>query len=159
MDNAKKMTSFIANTLSKYDPKNTIRYQQNAKKFIKKISLLQQNKIVKKQNSSFLSMHDAYQYFEKSHNIKMSGFLYINPKSQPTISHLRELRKKIIIEDIKCIFKEPIFSSKIIKTISKNKNIKIISIDPIGASIGKSKDLYILLMKQIIEKYNICINQ
>ena len=156
-ENAKTMSMEIAKELSKIDPKNKLIYESNAKKVSFKINKMM--KEIKKEinkDASFVVFHDAYQYFEKRFNIDAVGALTVNPEVLPGAKQLTEIRKEIKHEKVKCLFSEPQFNPSIAKAIAKDTGVKIAVLDPLGAKLNASKDLYFQLIKNIALSFKNC---
>ena len=155
--NAKIMSMEIAKELSKIDPKNKLIYESNAKKVSFKINKMM--KEIKKEinkDAAFVVFHDAYQYFEKRFNIDVVGALTVNPEVLPGAKQLTEIRKEIKHEKVKCLFSEPQFNLSIAKAIAKDTGVKIAVLDPLGAKLDPSKDLYFQLIKNIALSFKNC---
>ncbi|AEA81843.1 putative zinc-binding protein [Candidatus Pelagibacter sp. IMCC9063] len=156
-ENAKTMSMEIAKELSKIDPKNKLIYESNAKKVSFKINKIM--KEIKKEinkDAAFVVFHDAYQYFEKRFNIDAVGALTVNPEVLPGAKQLTEIRKEIKHEKVKCLFSEPQFNPSIAKAIAKDTGVKIAVLDPLGAKLNASKDLYFQLIKNIALSFKNC---
>jgi len=156
-ENAKTMSMEIAKELSKIDPKNKLIYESNAKKVSFKINKMM--KEIKKEinkDAAFVVFHDAYQYFEKRFNIDAVGALTVNPEVLPGAKQLTEIRKEIKHEKVKCLFSEPQFNPSIAKAIAKDTGVKIAVLDPLGAKLDPSKDLYFQLIKNIALSFKNC---
>ena len=156
-ENAKTMSMEIAKELSKIDPKNKLIYESNAKKVSFKINKMM--KEIKKEinkDAAFVVFHDAYQYFEKRFNIDAVGALTVNPEVLPGAKQLTEIRKEIKHEKVKCLFSEPQFNPSIAKAIAKDTGVKIAVLDPLGAKLNTSKDLYFQLIKNIALSFKNC---
>ena len=156
-ENAKTMSMEIAKELSKIDPKNKLIYESNAKKVSFKINKMM--KEIKKEinkDAAFVVFHDAYQYFEKRFNIDAVGALTVNPEVLPGAKQLTEIRKEIKHEKVKCLFSEPQFNPSIAKAIAKDTGVKIAVLDPLGAKLNASKELYFQLIKNIALSFKNC---
>ena len=156
-ENAKTMSMEIAKELSKIDPKNKLIYESNAKKVSFKINKMM--KEIKKEinkDAAFVVFHDAYQYFEKRFNIDAVGALTVNPEVLPGAKQLTEIRKEIKHEKVKCLFSEPQFNPSIAKAIAKDTGVNIAVLDPLGAKLNTSKDLYFQLIKNIALSFKNC---
>jgi zinc transport system substrate-binding protein len=80
--------TYIANELEKVYLSNKILYQQNSKKLLNKLRILNA-KLTKTlnllKNKSFLILHDSYQYFEDEFGLKSTGSLTLAPNTAPSI--------------------------------------------------------------------------
>jgi len=155
--NAKVIVKEVANQLANLDSKNLDYYKKNAQKTVKKLDNLI-NKIDKSINkkASFITFHDAYQYFEKRFGVEALGALTINTDIQPGAKQIAEIKDLVDDKDIKCIFSEPQFNSKLINMIAKNTSAETGILDPLGSSYKPGQDLYFNLINDLYQNINKC---
>ena len=156
-NNAIEMVHEIAHELSNLDPLNKDKYIDNADKTILEIDNLIKNinKSINK-DASFVVFHDAYQYFEKIFGVTSAGALTLNTDALPGAKQISDIQDVIKEKGVKCIFSEPQFNPKIIKTIAKDTDIKIGVFDPLGANINSDKSLYFSLINNLSENLKDC---
>ena len=156
-NNAKVIVKEVANQLATLDSKNSDFYKKNAKKTLNKLDNLI-NKIDKSINkkASFVTFHDAYQYFEKRFGIEALGALTINTDIQPGAKQIEEIQHLVEDKNIKCIFSEPQFNPKLINMIAKSSGAKTGILDPLGSSYKPGNDLYFNLINDLYENLNKC---
>ncbi len=155
--NAKVIVKEVANQLANLDSKNLDYYKKNAQKTVKKLDNLI-NKIDKSINkkASFITFHDAYQYFEKRFGVEALGALTINTDIQPGAKQIAEIKDLVDDKNIKCIFSEPQFNSKLINMIAKNTSAETGILDPLGSSYKPGQDLYFNLINDLYQNINKC---
>ena len=155
--NAKIMVKKIAHVLSEADPANAKKYEQNANKTRLKI-----DKMIKdidsniNKRASFITFHDAYQYFEKRFGIASMGTLTVNPDVQPGAKQVSEIQKLIKEKNIKCIFSEPQFNPKIINMLTQKTNTKTGVFDPLGSKFKTGKSLYFDVINDLAKNLKGC---
>ena len=156
-NNAKVIVKEVANELASLDSKNSNFYKMNAKKTVEKLDILI-NQIEKSINkkASFVTFHDAYQYFEKRFGVEALGALTINTDIQPGAKQIAEIKDLVEDKNIKCIFSEPQFNPKLINMIAKSTGAKTGILDPLGSSYKPGKDLYFNLINDLYENLNKC---
>ena len=156
-NNAKVIVKEVANELASLDSKNSDFYKMNAKKTIEKLDILikQIDKSINKK-ASFVTFHDAYQYFEKRFGLSVVGALTVNPDVMPGAEQLSEIREVIGEKKVKCIFSEPQFNPAIIKSIASDTGVKTGVLDPLGANINKSKNMYFNLIEDMSNALKDC---
>ena len=156
-NNAKVIVKEVANQLATLDSKNSDFYKKNAKKTLNKLDNLI-NKIDKSINkkASFVTFHDAYQYFEKRFGIEALGALTVNTDIQPGAKQIEEIQHLVEDKNIKCIFSEPQFNPKLINMIAKSSGAKTGILDPLGSSYKPGNDLYFNLINDLYENLNKC---
>ena len=155
--NAKVIVKKITNQLVKIDADNSSAYKANSKKLLKDLDNL--TSTIKKdlnKNASFVVFHDAYQYFEKRFGLSVIGALTVNPDVMPGAEQLSEIREVIEEKKVKCIFSEPQFNPAIIKSIASDTGVKTGVLDPLGANINKSKNMYFNLIEDMSEALKDC---
>ena len=156
-NNAKVIVKEVANELATIDPKNSNFYKMNAKKTVEKLDILinQIDKSINKK-ASFVTFHDAYQYFEKRFGVEALGALTINTDIQPGAKQIEEIQHLVEDKNIKCIFSEPQFNPKLINMIAKSSGAKTGILDPLGSSYKPGNDLYFNLINDLYENLNKC---
>ena len=156
-NNAKVIVKEVANELATIDPKNSNFYKMNAKKTIEKLDILinQIDKSINKK-ASFVTFHDAYQYFEKRFGIEALGALTINTDIQPGAKQIEEIQHLVEDKNIKCIFSEPQYNPKLINMIAKSSGAKTGILDPLGSSYKPGQDLYFNLINDLYQNINKC---
>ena len=155
--NAKVIVKKITNQLSKIDKDNSSVYKANSKKLLKDLDgLIKEVKNEINKDASFVVFHDAYQYFEKRFGINVIGALTVNPDVMPGAEQLSEIREVIEEKKVKCIFSEPQFNPAIIKSIASDTGVKTGVLDPLGANINKSKNMYFNLIEDMSNALKDC---
>ena len=156
-NNAKVIVKEVANQLATLDAQNSDFYKKNAEKSLNKLDNLI-NKIDKSINkkASFVTFHDAYQYFEKRFGIEALGALTINTDIQPGAKQIEEIQHLVKDKNIKCIFSEPQFNPKLINMIAKSSGAKTGILDPLGSSYKPGQDLYFNLINDLYQNINKC---
>ena len=147
----------MAHELADLDPKNSKIYKNNAKKTLSKLDELikEIDKSINKK-ASFVTFHDAYQYFEKRFGIESLGALTINTDIQPGAKQIAEIQELVEHRKIKCIFSEPQFNPKLINMIAKSSGAKSGILDPLGSSYKPGETLYFNLIKDLYKNLNKC---
>ena len=155
--NAKVILNEMVEHLIENDPKNASKYKSNLKKALKDIDKL--NKDVKKElskSTASIVFHDAYQYFEKRYGVNILGAFTVNTDVMPGAEQLAEIREIIEHDKVTCVFSEPQFNPDIIKAVAKDMNIKTGVVDPLGATLDPSKDLYFKLIRNMSASFKGC---
>jgi zinc transport system substrate-binding protein len=155
--NAKVIANNIAKELSILDPENTSKYQENRDKFVDRVNETEQ-KISQQLDHylSYVTFHDAYQYFENRFDVASSGALTLNPDVLPGARQLSDVRELISDNDIHCIFSEPQFNPKVVEVIADDTDIKMGILDPLGATIPLGKDHYFGVLTDIADSLKGC---
>ena len=159
--NAKKIVSYIAKELSELYPENSATYEENAKATIKKLDELDHElheSLHDVEDEPFIVFHDAYQYFEKAYHLNGVGSITLDPEQAPSPNHLSEVREKIQQTKAKCVFREPQFSDRLVKTVTEGTNAKNGTLDPLGANLEPGATQYFLLMRNLATSLKNCLN-
>ena len=154
---AKVIVKNIAEELSNIDVANKATYEANASKAISELDeLIAETKLKINKNATYVVFHDAYQYFEGRFGIEVLGALSVNPEILSGAKQLAEIREVIEHENVNCIFSEPQFNPSIAKTIAADTGVKAAVLDPLGAELDPSKDLYFDLIADMASSFSGC---
>ena len=159
-NNAIEIIKSITKELSAIYPENINTYKKNAKNIIKEIKttdLLIKSMLEPIRNKPYIVFHDAYQYFEKAYSLKSVGSILVDPELPASAQRIIKIRSKIKSLNAHCVFKEPQYRAKIVKTVIDGTTTKIGILDPLGADIKSGPDMYINLLKNIAENLNACL--
>ena len=160
-ENAKIIVHYVAHILSEYDPKNAALYEGNEQRLNAKLVALigeVQNTLAPIKGKEFIVFHDAYQYFENRFDIVASGSITINPDLPPSVGRIQEIRNKIKELGAICVFSEPQFEPKIIRTVMEGTSAKTGVLDPLGASMTDGSELYFELIRGMAHSLKDCLS-
>lgn len=143
----------IAKELSTLDPENSAKYQANANEYIQKLEALKaemHESLSTISNKDIVTFHEAFPYFAKEFDLNIVGVILVEPDSEPSAKEIEETIKIIKENNIKALFTEPQYPSKVAYTIAEETGAKIYTLDPIvtGESNKNSYDDYINKMKE-----------
>jgi zinc transport system substrate-binding protein len=158
--NAKIMVAAIAKTLASEDAPNAELYQSNAAKLLIELDKLNadlKEKTKGLKTKSFITFHDAYQYFEQRYNLTSTGAISIHPENPPGAEGIAALRERIESGKVTCVFAEPQFDSKLIAVVTEGSNVKKAIVDPLGANIEPGPELYRTLMSGLSKAMIDCL--
>ena len=71
---------------------------------------------------------------------------------------LKEIRSKLNETSAACVFSEPQFSDRLVRTVIKGTSTKTALIDPLGSGIEDGPELYIALLKNMADSFKSCFN-
>ncbi|MEP3245747.1 MAG: zinc ABC transporter substrate-binding protein [Sneathiella sp.] len=159
--NAKAMVKAIVQELARVYPENKSIYKENAKALIASISATDQ-KIAKDLESikdvPYIVFHDAYQYFEKHYALTAVGSILLEPDEAPSVGRIQEIRGKLKETKAACIFQEPQFSDKLVKTVLEGTEARNGTLDPIGADIEPGPNHYIKTLENLAKNLKGCLS-
>ena len=158
-DRAVKIVKAITRELTDVFPENRDIYKANTRRYIQQIKALDadltQSLAAVKQHS-FIVFHDAYQYFEKKYDLQGAGSITLDPHDFPSPKRIAEVRAKLQETNAGCVFREPQFSDRLIKTVIDGTSANIGVLDPLGANIEDGPELYFKLLRQMVNSFVEC---
>ncbi|WP_182419284.1 zinc ABC transporter substrate-binding protein [Bartonella sp. HY038] len=161
-ENAKVAVKDIAEVLAKKDPEHADRYRQNATAYVAKLdTLIKQvnSELAPVRGKPFIVFHDGYHYFEKRFGIPAAGSITVNPEQAPGAQRISEIKEKV--KDLKsaCIFSEPQFEPRVVKTIQEGTGVKTGELDPLGYDIPEGPMQYELMIEKIAHSLKHCLSE
>ena len=160
-ENAKVIAQKTVQILSDFDPENAQKFQKNGENIIVRLNELDQHLSLEMNeisDSTYLVLHDAYQYFESRYKLKNKGSITLQLEHFLGVSRLKKVQKMIKTNKVSCIFTEPQYSQKLVKNLIKDTSVKKGILDPIGADILPGPELYFDLMKNLSISLKSCLN-
>jgi len=160
--NAQKIIQNLVQILSDLDPENANTYHSNGKKTILRLSDLNiqlETKMSSVSSKSYIVFHDAYQYFEKRYKLNPIASVTASSGHSTSVGRLINIRKKIKIKNVLCIFTEPQFSPKLVQTVISGTTVKTGILDPIGTSIPPGPEMYFTLLNNISHSISTCFKK
>ena len=158
--NAKSLVHEIEEHLAKIDPSNAAKYEANAKAVMKKLDALTKEieaDLKPIRDRGYVVFHDAYQYFEKRFGVSAVGSITVSPEVLPGAERVSELRDKVKSLNASCVFSEPQFEPKLVKTITENTDAGTGVLDPLGANIKDGPELYFTLIRNMAKSLKDCL--
>ena len=145
--------SNIAKELSAFDPNHASEYEANADAYIAKLENLRTEMhaaLDNVNNKDIITFHEAFPYFAEEFNLNIAGVIEVEPDSEPSAKEVENIISIINEKNIKALFTEPQYSSKIADTIAKETGASIYTLDPIvtGDANEDAYDDYILKMQE-----------
>ena len=159
-DNGVAVALALAETLSKADPANALRYQANAETFVADIEALTATlgpQLQPAKSKPYVVFHDAYQYFEYKFGLETPAVVTVAPDRQPSAKQVSELRAQIRDKGIKCVFAEPQFPSPILNILKEDLPVTMAVLDPIGSELTPSAGLYRALLSNLGQSMADCL--
>lgn len=145
--------SNIAKELSAFDPNHASEYEANADAYIAKLENLRTEMhaaLDNVNNKDIITFHEAFPYFAEEFNLNIAGVIEVEPDSEPSAKEVENIISIINEKNIKALFTEPQYSSKIADTIAKETGASIYTLDPIvtGDANEGAYDDYIVKMQE-----------
>ena len=158
--NAIALVHEIEEALVKADPAHAAVYEENARKLRSQLNSLVselRDQLEPVQDKGFIVFHDAYHYFEQRFDVSAVGSITVSPEVLPGAQRISELREKIMSLSATCIFSEPQFEPKLVKTLIEGSGAKTGVLDPLGASIASGPDMYFRLLRNMASSIKTCL--
>ena len=159
--NAKAVVHEIEEALVKADPKNAKKYEANAVRMAGNLDQLVTELRVQLQpvqGKGFIVFHEAYQYFEQRFGVAAIGSIKVSPEVMPGAERVKDLREKIRGLRATCVFSEPQFEPKLVRTLVDGTGVQTGVLDPLGSSLTKGPDLYFELVREMARSLKECLS-
>ena len=156
------MLDRIAEALSRQDPVNAERYQENAERGAEALRILMEQIAVTLEpvaTRPFVVFHDAYRPFQ--HRFGLGEFMTVLADAHrlPGAERIRSLRRWIEANEVGCLFVEPQFSSRVAETIIEGSEVRIAELDPLGSALEPGVDLYPVMLENLASSLVACLEQ
>ena len=143
-----KQVQNIADGLSQNDPKNSDKYQANAKKYISKLEAEKQKmhdglKNITQKN--IVTFHEAFPYFAQEFGLNIVATVQREPGTEPSPDEIFDTINLVKQSNTKALFAEPQYSKDAAETIAKETGAKVYMLDPIVTG-DYDKDAYLKTM-------------
>ncbi len=160
--NGEALVADIAKTLSESDPAHAALYKKNADDYAARLETLTQDVAQKLQpvkDKPFIVFHDAYQYFENRFGVRAAGSITVSPEKAPGAARIEAIHAKIKSLGATCVFSEPQFEPKLVKTVIDGTDARTGVLDPLGAELKDGPDLYPQLIRNLADSLKTCLSR
>ena len=160
--NAKALVHEIEEALAEADPANAAKYEANAEDAMARLDALTAEvaaDLEPVKGKPFIVFHDAYQNFEQRFGLTAAGSITVSPEVQPGAERIAVLRGKVSELNATCVFSEPQFEPKIVRTISEGTSAKSGVLDPLGTSLQEGPELYFDLIREMAGSFKACLTE
>lgn len=159
--NAAAILELAVATLSARDPGHAAIYQRNGDAALARIKALDgalAARLDKIRDKSFITFHDAYQYFEARYGLSNIGFVVAYPEHPAAgARHLRSLRNRAQDTNARCLFIEPEYDPALARPVMENSAMRLAVLDHMGARLPLSGDSYFVLMEELAADLADCL--
>jgi zinc transport system substrate-binding protein len=159
--NAKVIARYIASVLSTEAPEHAARFKENADAVARSLDQLdaELGQTLKPiAGRPYIVFHDAYHYLEHRYGLTPAGAVTVSPEIAPSAKRLSELRKKISTLKAVCVFAEPQFEPKLVRTITEGTSARTGTLDYLGASLKPGPDLYFSVLRSLAGDFKACLS-
>ncbi len=120
--------------LQRADAENAGQYAANASRYVAKLQDLDNELAEGLQpfsRSAFLTFHEAFPYFVRRYGLNLAGVIEEVPDVEPSARRLASLIRDARKKNVKVIFLEPQFSSRMARMIADDLGIPVAELDPL----------------------------
>lgn len=135
--------------------KNLHDFKQNVSEQSAKINA----QLASVKQKGFYVFHDAYGYFVDAYGLNQVGYFTINPLVAPGAKTLALIKEEIAEHKVQCLFAEPQFTPKVIETLSKNADVNVGKLDPMGDSVSLGKKAYANFLQSMANSFSQCLSK
>lgn len=152
--NGKIVAHNILEGLKRISPENTNYFEENNRLFDKELDthlVKWLEKMKPYYGTNVIAYHKTWPNLAKRFGINIVDYVEPKPGISPSPAHIANLIKRMRIEDIKLIIKEPYYESKVPKFISSKTGARVLTLPTSVEGINGIKD-YFALFDYIIDK-------
>lgn len=157
--NAEVIVDSMAAALSRIDPERASVYGENAAAVKARLRALDEEleeAFAPVRDRGFIVFHDAWQYLDIRYGLRAVGSVTVNPDQSPGAARLAEIREKITGAEATCVFAEPQFEPRLVRTLVEGTGAATGTLDPLGAALDDGPDLYFDLMRENARAFRAC---
>lgn len=158
--NAKLIAGAIAELLSETHPQYHDQLHTNLTRVLQKLDTLEtelKSKAALISDKPYIVFHDAYQYLEKSLGLRNVGAVTVSPERAPGARKIGELKETIHRTGAVCAFAEPQFNDRVLRVVTEDTEIRMGTLDPLGANIEPGPEAYFDLMRDLVNSLSDCL--
>ena len=150
----------IGGALSDVDPANAAIYEANVDALLHRLDRLTgeiAQEVAPARGVPFIVFHDGYRYFEDRFGLTAAGSVVVSPERAPGARRIAELQDKLHALGVVCVFDEPQFDRRIVRTVIEGSDVKTATVDPLGATIEDGPELYFTLLRNMAGSFKNCL--
>jgi zinc transport system substrate-binding protein len=158
---AASIVDSVADRLAELDAEHAESYRQNADRTIadlNKLDLSIRERLTPLKARPFVTFHDGYAYFVERYGLNQVGELTVDPEQRPGAGSVKALRDMIAANGVACAFAEPQFDPATLQVLAGDTQMKIGTLDAIGANLPPGPDLYPSLLQQNARAIESCLS-
>ena len=150
----------IGGALSDVDPANAAIYEANVDALLHRLDYLTgeiAQEVAPARGVPFIVFHDGYRYFEDRFGLTAAGSVVVSPERPPGARRISELRERLDSLGVVCVFDEPQFDERLVRTVIEGSDVRSGTVDPIGATIEDGPELYFTLLRNMAASFSNCL--
>ena len=158
--NAAVIVGAMADALARLDPERETLYRENEAALKSRLHALDdelKETFAPAKDRGFIVFHDAWQYLDTHYGLRAVGSVTVSPEQAPGAARLSELREKISEAKAVCVFAEPQFEPRLVRTLVEGTGAATGTLDPLGAALEEGPGLYFDLMRANAAAFRACV--
>ena len=161
-ENAAVIVGAMADALARLDPERESLYRENEAALKSRLHTLDEelkDAYAPVRDRGFIVFHDAWQYLDTHYGLRAVGSVTVSPDQAPGAARLAEIREKITSAEATCVFAEPQFEPRLVRTLVEGTGAATGTLDPLGAALEDGPDLYFDLMRENARAFRACFGE
>lgn len=130
----------IADGLSRIDPENAARYQENARAYIQRLTALDgelRAALAPLRGKEIVTFHEAFDYFARAYGLTVAAVVQHEPGEAPGTRELAETCDTVRALGLSALFVEPQYPQGAAETVSRETGARVYTLDPAVSGDGK----------------------
>ena len=107
---------------------------------------------------SFFVFHSAYDHWVNYFGLKQAGAFTLSPEQKPGLRTLNKMRDQLAAGHVQCVFSEPQFSPALVTSVTRDLNVRIGELDPLGVHISVTKRGYADFVSDLTQRFVQCLS-
>ena len=144
-ENGKLWMAAVAEALALADPGNAELYRANAAAGQAELAQIQgriAEDLAYVPAASYVTFHDAYQYFEARFGLRPAGSVTLSDASDPSPAQLARVRDAVAGGQVTCALSGPQFDPALLMTAAEGQAVQVDVLDPLGTRIDLGPQFY-----------------
>jgi zinc transport system substrate-binding protein len=161
-DNAVAMAQAVADALVGLDPANAAVYAANRDDFAAETVAMTRSlaeRLAPLRGRPYLVFHDGYQYFEHRFDLPAAGSVALHDGDAPGTARIAAIRDRVRSEGVVCAFAEPEFEPRLLATVLEGSDVRMGTLDGLGAGLAPGPDLYPALIRGLADGLEACLGR
>lgn len=158
--NAARWLVTISEALAELDPDHAAQYRSNASEGVAELVSLAAELdagLAPVRGRPVATFHDGFQYFEARFGLVSIGTLTLGDAATPSPARVAHLREALAGEGVACVFAEPQFDERLIRSAAEGLPLSVAVLDPLGAALEPGPALYPALMRAMADAVEACL--
>jgi zinc transport system substrate-binding protein len=159
-ENGKAIAAAMAEALAQADPPHAATYRSNAGHYQNRLTALEATLAAQTrpvQHQPFIVFHDAYAYFEARFGLNGVGSIADASAAAPSARRLGEVKAKLADSKAVCVFREPQFDDKYVRTVLEDSSARSAVLDATGFDLSPGPQAYEQLLINLASALTDCL--